>query len=70
MKQAAIKSWKTTALGVMAALGAALTAAAAYFDADPSTVPDVDGLITTGTLALALIMARDNDVSSKSAGAE
>jgi hypothetical protein len=62
-------SWRTTAAGVgaiLVAIGAALGAA---FDSDPLTNIDVAALTAACMAGLGLMFARDNGVSSESAGA-
>lgn len=65
-----MKSWKTTLAGIAAAVGAAGTALAAYFDADPNTVPDWGLTIGLISAAVGLFTARDNDKSSEDTGAK
>lgn len=63
------KSWKTTACGIgaiLTALGSILTA---YFDGDPTTVPDYAALVAALIAGIGLLAARDNNVSSEDAGA-
>ena len=64
-----MKSWKTTAAGVLAIIAAGATALAALFDADPSTVPNWDAVVVATLAGVGLIFARDNNVTSEAAGA-
>lgn len=65
-----MKSWKTTALGVLAFLAALVPALTAQIDADPETVPEW-GIVATAFLAMVgLFFARDNNVTSEKAGAK
>lgn len=64
------KSWKTTTAGIAAIVAAAATAVVALFDADPATVPDWGAVAAAFIAGVGLILARDNDVSSESAGAK
>ena len=68
LTQAAVKSWKTTAMGIVAFLTVALPAAQALLDTDPLTVPDWNLVVGAGSVMLALLFARDNNVSSENAG--
>ena len=65
-----MKSWKTTACGVLAAVSSAINLIAIpLLDADPATNAD---WVTFGTIlatALGLLFARDNKVTSEQAGA-
>lgn len=65
-----MKSWKTTAAGVLTALIPVLNAVQAFIDGDPATVPDWGLAIAALTAGLGLIFARDNNVSSEEAGAK
>lgn len=70
IKNAATKSWRTTALGVLAFLGAAAPELAKLLDADAATNPDWR-LIVLGVIGLfGGAVARDNKVSSEAAGAK
>lgn len=64
------QSWKTTAAGIAAIVAAAATAVVALFDADPTTVPDWGAVAAAVMAGLGLLFARDNNVSSESAGAK
>ena len=63
-------SWRTTCAGIAAIVAAGATACAALFDADPSTVPEWGVVIAAIVAGFGLIAARDNGVSSESAGAK
>lgn len=64
------KSWRTTAAGVGAILVAVGAALGAAFDSDAATNVDVAALTAACMAGLGLIFARDNGVSSESAGAK
>ncbi len=70
MKEAVVKSWKTTALGVSAFITVASQAATALLDNDPLTLADWPAVVAAGIFMVGLILARDNNVTSKQAGAE
>ncbi len=55
-----MKSWKTTAVAVAAAIGAIATAFIAILDSDPSTVADWGIVIALGTTAIGLFLAKDS----------
>ena len=64
-----MKSWKTTLTGVLAFLGIASQQLVYLVDADPGTNPEWN-LVIGGLMTLIMgFTARDNDVSSESAGA-
>lgn len=63
-------SWRTTFAGVAAAAIAVLAVVQAYFDNDPSTVPQWEIAIGAVIAGVGLIFARDNKVSSEEAGAK
>ena len=67
---AATKSWKTTAAAICGVLSAVLLNVQHMLDADPATVADWASVVPIAIAAGGLIFARDNDVSSASAGAE
>lgn len=62
------KSWRTTTLGIIAFIAMLLAGVTALLDDDPETNPDWDGILATGAVALALVTARDNKVSSQDVG--
>ena len=69
-KETTMKSWKTTVAGILTALIPALTAASAFLDNDPLTIPDWGLAIAGITAGLGLLFARDNNVTSEGAGAK
>ena len=64
-----MKSWKTTAAGILGALSVIAGQVATLFDTDPGTNPEWNIIVATVMTAVGLFAARDNDVSSESAGA-
>ena len=62
-------SWRTTVLGALAVGGAVITFGKALLDGDPATVPDFDAVLAAFA-GIGLLFARDNKVSSESAGAK
>ena len=65
-----MKSWKTTTAGVLAIVAAIATELAASFDSDPLTVANWDIVIAATLAGIGLIFARDNSVTSETAGAK
>ena len=67
---AALKSWKTTVLGWIAAVAILLGAINAQFDSDPETKADWTVVMAALAGAAGLTAARDNDKTSESTGAK
>ena len=65
-----MKSWRTSILGVAAILTAVISAVVALVDGDPNTVVNVEATIAAVMVGAGLIAARDNGVTSKTAGAK
>jgi peptidoglycan/LPS O-acetylase OafA/YrhL len=63
-------SWKTSAAGIAAIVVAIASCVQAAFDGDPATTPNYEVAIAAIITGLGLIFARDNGVSSESAGAK
>lgn len=63
-------SWKTSALGLVAILTAVANAGTALLDSNPATVFDLDQFVTAVAAGIGLLFARDNNVTSESAGAK
>jgi hydrogenase/urease accessory protein HupE len=63
-------SWKTSAAGIAAIVVAIASCVQAAFDGDPATVPSYEVAIAAVITGLGLLFARDNAVSSESAGAK
>ena len=63
-------SWRTTAMGVLAILGAFIGAATALLDGNDATKVDYPTLAAAVAAGWGLIQARDNKVSSEEAGAK
>lgn len=68
VKQAAVKSWKTTAAGALAGVAVIAHQLAALLDNDPATVFSVEGLLTGFGLIGVGLFARDSNVTSEQAG--
>ena len=64
------KSWKTSLFGAGGIVTVIAATASAYFDADPTTNPDWGAVAGVIMAALGLFFARDNNVTSESAGAK
>jgi hypothetical protein len=63
-------SWKTTVLGILGGLGILFGQVTALLDSDPNTVFSLETMMAgLGVLGLGFF-ARDNGVSSESAGAK
>lgn len=68
-----MKSWRTTACGILTLIGSAIPLAIAALDGDPNTVVDMTevGTLLMGiAAAFGFSVARDNKVSSEDAGAK
>ena len=65
-----MKSWKTTIAGVLTATGAICVALVAMLDDNSATIADWGNVVALISIAYGLIMARDNSVTSKKAGAK
>jgi hypothetical protein len=63
-------SWKTSAAGIAAIVVAIASCVQAAFDGDPATTPNYEVAIAAVITGLGLLFARDNGVSSESAGAK
>jgi hypothetical protein len=65
------KSWKTTLCGLLTIAASGITLVAIpLLDADPLTVPNWTAFIAALTAGIGLLFARDNGVTSESAGAK
>jgi len=64
-----MKSWKTTALGIIAVVVAIGNALTAMWDNDPATEPNWGLVASAIVVAVGLLFARDNNVTSEEAGA-
>lgn len=62
-----MKSWKTTAAGVLSLVALICSAVSALLDSDPETNPDWNS-VATAAVAVGVMVARDNNVSSKELG--
>lgn len=65
-----MKSWKTTVLGITAAVTAVCDGITALLDGDAATNPDWVLLGAVLSTAIGLIFSRDNGVTSEQAGAK
>lgn len=65
-----IRSWKTTALGIVTALAILATEAKAALDDDPKTVVNWEAVATAAGVLGIGIWARDSDVTSEQSGAK
>lgn len=63
-----MKSWKTTAAGMLGAVSILLAQASYFLDGKPETVVDLTAITTAAGLIWLGISARDNNVSSERAG--
>ena len=69
-EEAKKKSWKTTVMGIAAAVGIIAAQITNVLDADPATVFDYTAIIAAlGAMGIGWF-SRDKDVSSKSSGVE
>ena len=65
------KSWKTTLCGILTIAASGITLVAIpLLDADPLTLPNWTAFIAALTAGIGLLFARDNAVTSESAGAK
>lgn len=64
------KSWKTTLAGVLQFVAIAADQIGLLFDGNAATNPDYGIIMASLVTLIGLIKARDNDVSSESAGAK
>lgn len=65
------KSWKTTLCGILTIAASGITLVAIpLLDADPLTIPNWTAFIAALTAGIGLLFARDNGVTSESAGAK
>lgn len=64
----AVKSWRTTLIGVLGGLVVIIPQVLKLLDADPDTLPDWNIIAATLAVMLGLSQARDNNVSSEAAG--
>ena len=68
LKGRSMKSWRTTALGILAGIGLILAQLKAVLDSDPATVFELEQFLAgLGALGVGWF-ARDNGVSSEEAG--
>ena len=65
-----MKSWKTTLAGVFQFLVIALNEFGYLLDTIPETNPNWGLIVASGVTLFGLIQARDNNVSSETAGAK
>lgn len=63
-------SWRTTTAGLGAILVAIGSAVTAHFDSDPQTISDWGAVVAAIIAGVGLMLARDDKVSSESAGAK
>jgi hypothetical protein len=63
-------SWRTTAVGALGAVAILIHQAVALFDDDPLTKLNPDAIMTALGILGVGIFARDNKVSSETAGAK
>lgn len=65
-----MKSWKTTACGILTIIAAVSPALKAMIDGDHATNPDWSLVAPLVTAGIAAIFARDNDKTSENVGAK
>lgn len=65
-----LKSWKTTALGVVTALAILSGEAKSFLDDDPKTQPNWEAVVAALGILGVGVAARDSDVTSEQAGAK
>jgi hypothetical protein len=65
-----MKSWRTTLFGAGGLITILVNAINPLLDGDPATNPDWPSVITAASLAIGLLFARDNKVTSEQAGAK
>lgn len=63
-------SWRTTLFGVGGIVTVVAAACSALFDGNPATNPDWTGVIGSISVAIGLLFARDNKVTSEQAAAK
>ena len=63
-----MKSWKTTAAGILCAVATLLAQASNFLDGKPETVVDLTAVTSAFGILWLGISARDNSVSSERAG--
>lgn len=65
-----MKSWKTTTVGILTAIGIIAAQLSYLFDTDPQTVFDLQVVFAALGVAGIGFFARDNNVTSEEAGAK
>ena len=64
------KSWRTTLFGASGLIAVVASTLTAMFDGDPTTNPQWGVVSAAVAATIGLLFARDNKVSSESAGAK